>query len=99
AGSGSTAYSLWRQEAADSVKRRFILIQLPEPLNPDNEKQRPAIQFCDRLNRPRTIAEITKECLRRTGAKTKEEIPNYTGDIGFRVFKLSSSNIRPWQPQ
>lgn len=99
AGSGSTAYSLWRQEAADKVKRRFILIQLPEPLNPDNEKQRPAIQFCDRLKRPRTIAEITKECLRRTGAKTKEETTNYTGDIGFRVFKLSSSNIRSWQPQ
>lgn len=98
AGSGSTAYALWLQEIADNVQRRLILVQLPEPLDPNNERQRPAIQFCDQLKKPRTIAELTKECLRRTGAKIKAENPQTSGDTGFRVFKLDNSNIRAWNP-
>lgn len=98
AGSGSTAYALWLQEVADNAQRKLILVQLPEPLDPNNEKQRPAIQFCDNLKKPRTIAELTKECLRRTGAKIKSENPQSSADTGFRVFKLSNSNIRAWNP-
>lgn len=98
AGSGTLAHSVWLQQAEDNVARRVILVQLPEPLDPDEERQRPAVQFCDKLGRPRNIAELTKERLRRTGAKIREENPLFKGDVGFRVFKLASSNIRAWGP-
>lgn len=46
----------------------------------------------------KTIADITKERLRRAGRLTREENPTFAGDLGFRVFKLASSNIRAWEP-
>ena len=98
AGSGTIAHSVWLQQAEDNVAHRVILVQLPEPLDPKDEKQRPAVQFCDKLKRSRNIAELTKERLRRTGAKIREENPLFKGDVGFRVFKLASSNIRAWEP-
>ncbi|MDO4246390.1 MAG: hypothetical protein Q4C89_10235, partial [Deinococcus sp.] len=45
---------------------------------------------------PRNIAELTKERLRRAGAKVKAENPMFAGDTGFRVFKLDSSNVAAW---
>ena len=57
-----------------------------------------AADFCDQLGKPRTIAEITKERLRRAGKKVREEKPMFAGDLGFRVFKLAASNIRAWEP-
>src|SRR5207302_15748 len=45
-----------------------------------------------------TISDITKERLRRAGKKVREENPLFKGDVGFRVFKLASSNIRGWEP-
>jgi adenine-specific DNA-methyltransferase len=45
----------------------------------------------------KNIAEITKERLRRAGKKVREDNPDWNGDIGFRVFKLDTSNIRPWE--
>ena len=44
-----------------------------------------------------TIAEIGKERIRRAAAKIKEENPDYDGDLGFKVFKLDSTNIKPWE--
>ncbi|ASI24625.1 type III restriction endonuclease subunit M [Aeromonas salmonicida] len=43
-----------------------------------------------------SIAELTKERLRRAGAKVSADNPDWQGDTGFRVFKLDTSNIRPW---
>jgi adenine-specific DNA-methyltransferase len=98
AGSGTLAHSVWLQVAADNVSRRVILVQLPEPLDPQDEKQRTAVEFCKKLKCPQNIAELTKERLRRTGIKIREENPMFVGDVGFRVFKLASSNIRAWEP-
>jgi len=98
AGSGSTAQAVWEQNLADGANRRFIAVQLPEPLSEDNKEHGSAIHFCDKLGKPRNIAELTKERLRRAAKKIKDENPTYTGDLGFRVFKLDSSNIRPWEP-
>ena len=66
---------------------------------PQAETKRPAAAFCDTLEKPRTIAELTKERLRRAAAKVKSENPGYAGDLGFRVFKLDTSNIRAWDPR
>jgi adenine-specific DNA-methyltransferase len=98
AGSGTTAHAVMAQNAADGGKRRFILVQLPEPLDPANKEQKTAAEFCDKLGKPRTIAELTKERLRRAAKKIKDENPLFSGDLGFRVFKLDSSNIRAWDP-
>jgi adenine-specific DNA-methyltransferase len=61
-------------------------------------KQKAAADFCDQLGKPRNISELTKERLRRAGKKIHEENPMFAGDLGFRVFKLASSNIRAWEP-
>lgn len=98
-GSGTTAHAVWLQEILDSVKRRIILVQLPELLEEKNEKQRAEIQFCQKIKKPKSIAEITKERLRRVGSSIRFNNPIFFGDVGFRVFKLDHSNIRAWNPQ
>jgi adenine-specific DNA-methyltransferase len=96
AGSGSTAHAMFLQNASDQKNRRYVLVQLPEPL--DTDTQQLAVKFCDKLGKPRNIAELTKERLRRTAQKIKKENPLFAGDLGFRVFKLASSNIQTWEP-
>ena len=98
AGSGTTGHAVMAQNEVDGGKRRYILVQLPEPLSPDNKDQKVAADFCDKLKRHRTIAEITKERIRRAAKKIKEDAPMLDGDFGFRVFKLDTSNIRAWNP-
>ncbi|HHF9307308.1 TPA: site-specific DNA-methyltransferase [Escherichia coli] len=82
AGSGTTAHATLNKNIADSGSRRYIAVQLPEKI--DDEKYH-------------TISELTKERLRRAGKKVREDNPEWKGDVGFRVFKLDTSNIRPWE--
>lgn len=98
AGSGTTGHAVLLQNAADSGRRRHILIQLPEPLDPTNKEHGIAVEYCDQLGTPRTIAELAKERLRKAAKSIKEERPDLNGDLGFKVFKLDSSNIRTWKP-
>lgn len=98
AGSGATGQAVLQQNALDAQARRYILVQLPEPLDPADKGQKAAASVCDKLGLKRNIAELTKERLRRAGRKTKDENPMFSGDTGFRVFKLASSNIRAWEP-
>ena len=73
-------------------------MQLPQPLDPQDRDQKAAADFCGAWKRPRNIAELTKERLRRAANKFREENPTFTGDLGFRVFKLDTSNICAWEP-
>lgn len=98
AGSGTAGHAAIAQNAADGALRRFILVQLPEPLDPATRQQKAAAEFCDKVGKPRNIAELTKERLRRAGEKVREENPNANIDTGFRVYKLATSNLKPWQP-
>jgi adenine-specific DNA-methyltransferase len=98
AGSGTTAHAVWQQNKDPEDLQRWILVQLPEPLDSCNKDQKVAADFCDALSKPRNIAELTKERLRRAAMKIREENPLFTGDLGFRVFKLDSTNIREWVP-
>lgn len=98
AGSGTTGQAILAQNAIDAGNRRYILVQFPEPLDPMNKDQKMAADYCDTLGKPRNIAELTKERLRRASKKMKDENPMFAGDLGFRVFKLDSSNIRAWEP-
>jgi adenine-specific DNA-methyltransferase len=98
AGSGTTGHGVMLGKRSDDKLRRFIIVQLPEPLDPSDKDQKAASDFCDEIGKPRNIAELTKERLRRAGKKIREESPLLAGDLGFRVFKLASSNIREWDP-
>lgn len=98
AGSGTTAHAVLAQNATDGGRRRYILVQLPEPLDSSNREQKVAADYCAKIDKPLTIAELTKERLRRTAKKVKQESPLFAGDLGFRVFKLDSSNISAWEP-
>jgi adenine-specific DNA-methyltransferase len=99
AGSGTTAEAVMRQNVADGGHRRYVLVQLPEPLNPENEAQKVAADYCKKLNKPLNIAELTKERLRRVAARLEKESPKALLDKGFRVFKLDSTNILEWAPK
>jgi adenine-specific DNA-methyltransferase len=98
AGSGTTGHAVLEENAKDGGSRRFILVQLPEPLDPANNEQKAAVELCDTLGKPHTIAEVTKERLRRAAKKVKGDFPLFTGDLGFRNYKLAQSNIVAWEP-
>lgn len=98
AGSGSSAHSVMDLNLADGGNRRYLIVQLPEQLDPSAKDQKASAKYCDMLGKPRTIAELTKERLRRVAKKIKGENPMFAGDTGFRVFKLDTSNIRAWNP-
>ena len=107
AGSGSTGHAVMQLNQGDGGNRRFVLVQIPEVLDPAKKEQKAAAKFCDDMKRPRTIAEITKERLRVAGSKAKSEadaeqdvseLPfgtsaSSTFDIGFRVLKIDTSNM------
>jgi len=104
AGSGTTAEGVLNYSQSKNLKLQFLLVQLPEALNPQsasdsNEKARvkAACEFLDSIQKPNNIAELSKERIRRASAKIKEENPEYEGDLGFKVFKLDSTNIKPWE--
>jgi len=84
AGSATTAHAVMQLNAEDGGKRKYIMVQLPEPCDENSEAYKAGFK---------TIAEIAKERIRRAGKKIKEE----TGadiDYGFRVYKVDSSNMK-----
>jgi adenine-specific DNA-methyltransferase len=98
AGLGTTGVGTLLQNAEDEGRRRFILVQLPEPLDPARPEQKAAAEFCAALGKPLHLAELTKERLRRAAKEVRERYPHFRGDGGFRVFKLNSNGnvtVRP----
>lgn len=87
AGSGTTGHAVLSKNNQDNGNRRFILVQIPQPIDP--KKQKDAHSFVtDTLGKPEaTIFEITAERIRRAGAKLKADKPEL--DTGFRVFELA----------
>jgi len=101
-GSGTTAHGLYKQCVSDEINRRYILVQLPEPIDTiENQNQK---QF-------ETIADIGKERIRRVIKKIKKEknleieeskntlfdkVEICPIDFGFKVYKLAPSNFKVW---
>jgi len=100
-GSATTAEAVMRSNLQDDGNRKFIMVQLPEPTNEKDEAYKAGFK---------NIAEIGKERIRRAGDKIVSEM-NQNGqtsldsksntylDIGFKVFKLDSSNLSKWDPE
>ncbi len=85
-GSATSAHALLKNNADDSCRRKFIMIQFPEKLNEGTEGLKAGYE---------TICDIGEERIRRAGRKIKEESPLTTNDldIGFRVFRVDSTNM------
>ncbi len=87
-GSATTAHAVMKYNLQDSGKRRFIMIQLPEALELNDEGH--SLGY-------KNICEIGKERIRRAGNEISIEKKGKV-DTGFKVFKLDSSNIKKWSP-
>ena len=96
AGSGTMFDSVLRQNAEDGGNRRVVLVQVPELLEGENKDQRTAATYCEKIGKPANIAELTKERCRLAGRRIGDDLQTVGADIGFRVLKLDSSNIRVW---
>ncbi len=98
-GSATTAHAVMELNAEDKGNRKFIMVQMPEECKDETEAQKMGYK---------TICDIGEERIRRAGKKIKDELiekKNNAGmlnddvidpdslDIGFRVFKLDSSNM------
>ena len=92
-GSATTAHAVMQLNADDGGNRQFIMVQLPEVCDEKSEAYKAGYK---------NICEIGKERIRRAGKKILEADNQMTLenkeqlDIGFKVFKLDSSNLKTW---
>lgn len=98
AGSGTTGEAVWRFNAESNQKLRWLLVQLPERLDPSSKEQREATALCESLNKPFSLSELTKERLRRAAKAIKSEGSLFCHELGFRTFRLDTSSFRTWDP-
>lgn len=97
AGSGTTAQAVIQKNISDGGRRRFILVQLPEPIDPVNNAA--SATFCERNGLPASIFEITKERIRRFVEKQRSAGIIFDFDGGFKAFALDESCVIPWSAQ
>ena len=86
AGSGTCAHTVLDINASSGSSLKFILVQLAEPISDNSIVTKTGCQ---------TIADLCKERIRRIGEKILDAKyhPNWNRDVGFRVFKIDSSNM------
>ena len=95
-GSGTTAHAIMELNK-DGGNRKFIVVQLPEQLEPKDKEQKIAYDFCKSNKLSTNIAEISKERIRRAGKQIAENHPDKQLDTGFKAFKLTDSHFKQWQ--
>ena len=101
-GSATTAHAVMKLNAEDGGNRKFIMIQLPELCNEKSEAYKAGYK---------NVCDIGEERIRRAGEQIKSEWEKenpsdglfgseeqFTTDIGFKVFKLDSTNVNEWDP-
>ncbi|KUH30965.1 DNA methylase N-4 [Escherichia coli] len=88
AGSSAFAHACIELNVRRSKANRFVMVQLPEITDEKSEAFKAGYK---------TISDISKERIRRAACQIKDENPDYQGDLGFKVFKLDSTNIKPWE--
>jgi adenine-specific DNA-methyltransferase len=109
AGSGTTAQAVLELNAQDGGNRKFILVQLPEPTE---RKDFPTIADITKERVRRVIKKLEAELTAKNAENTKKsasELPledseslrslrslRLNQDLGFKVFKLGSSNFKVW---
>jgi adenine-specific DNA-methyltransferase len=101
AGSASTAESILKVNSNCGTNHRFIMVQLPEPLQcatisgSAKKTSQAAIKMLEKIGLPLTISELSKERIRRAGKRILEGEchQDWNKDVGFRVLKVDSSNM------
>lgn len=101
-GSATTAHAVMERNCKNNILCNFIMVQLPEVCNKKSEAYKVGYN---------NICEIGEERIRRAGEKIKieweKEHPSdglfdsdeeFKTDIGFKVFKLDSTNVNEWDP-
>jgi adenine-specific DNA-methyltransferase len=97
-GSGTTAQAVLELNAQDGGNRKFILVQLPEPTE---RKDFPTIADITK-ERVRRVIQKLSNAKAQSSQDAKEELklgdaaPAPESDLGFKVFKLGSSNFKVW---
>lgn len=99
-GSATTAHAVMKLNAEDGGNRKFIMVQLPELCEEKSEAYKAGYK---------NICEIGEERIRRAGEQIKADWEKkhpsdglfgseeqFTTDIGFKVFKLDSTNVNEW---
>ncbi|ENZ4139718.1 site-specific DNA-methyltransferase [Enterobacter ludwigii] len=84
AGSATTAHATFAANSVDGSSRRFVMIQLPEEINDKSDAYKAGYT---------TIADVSRERIRRAGRKIVSEFANGNIDTGFRVLKIDTSNM------
>jgi adenine-specific DNA-methyltransferase len=104
-GSGTTAHALMLAEAEKPLGRKFILVQLPEVIDPNtgsSEKvkkiARNAVAFLDSIKARHVICEIAKERIRRAGKKIAEELAAKNAEIAKKDGQGELSPDNPDNP-
>ena len=83
-GSGTTGHAVWLQNARDGKNRHFVLATLPESVAKGSVAEKSGYS---------KISDITIERLKRSMEKVKADNPGWTGDAGFRVFRLAEEKL------
>lgn len=96
AGSSTLAHAIMELSKREGGSRKFISIQFPEKIESDNKDSKEAALFCESLGLKPVISEISKERIRRAGQKALEGEchPGWNRDVGFRVLKVDTSNMK-----
>ncbi|KAF1704759.1 site-specific DNA-methyltransferase [Pseudoxanthomonas kaohsiungensis] len=84
AGSGTTAHAVMQANAEDGANRRFVVVQIGEKPEPKSDAAKAGFA---------TIADVSKERIRRAGKKIAANLANGSVDTGFRVLKVETSNM------
>jgi adenine-specific DNA-methyltransferase len=93
-GSGTTAHAVMAQNLADGGRRRFILVQLPEPTPEGSEGRKSGFA---------TISEISRARIDRAGDRIADSLSdelalrNEPLDVGFRTYELADTNFSKWR--
>ena len=90
AGSATTGHAIMELNAEDEGKRKFICVQLPEKTDTKSDAYKSGFS---------NLADLSKERLRLSSEKVRNEYPLFQGDVGFRTLKLDTSNIKRWEAQ
>lgn len=113
-GSATTAHAVMQLNAEDGGHRKFIMVQIPEPCPKDKEAYKAGYKTIAEIGKERIrragekiLSEMAQKSqpeegllIERERERERELAHSARGlDVGFKVFKLDSSNLRKWNPQ
>lgn len=104
AGSASIAQSVYELNKLDHLNRKFICVQIPEPIDISSASTKETkktiqknIDYLTSINKPLFLTEISKLRILKSSAKIINEVEHGIDDLGVKIFSLRNSNFKPWK--